>query len=82
VASPREPISAKLMAQLMAESGADHVISVQLHSDQAQGFFPFPVDNLHLRKMFAGYLKSKNLQNIVVVAPDAGAAKDAGRLVS
>jgi ribose-phosphate pyrophosphokinase len=80
VASPREPITAKLMASLIAASGADHVIGVQFHSDQTQGFFPFPVDNLNLRRIFADYLKKKKLKNGVIVAPDAGAAKEAGRL--
>lgn len=80
VASPREPITAKLMAQLIATAGADHVIGVQFHSDQAQGFFPFPVDNLNVRNLFTNYLKAKNLKDPVIVAPDAGAAKDAGRL--
>ena len=61
VASPREPITAKLMAELIAKSGADHVIAVQLHSDQTQGFFPFPVDNLNLRRVFADYLEKKKL---------------------
>lgn len=80
VASPREPISAKLMASLIAAAGADHLISVQFHSDQTQGFFPFPVDNVNLRRMFADYLMGKKLKDPVIVAPDAGAAKDAGRL--
>jgi ribose-phosphate pyrophosphokinase len=80
VASPREPISAKLMASLVAAAGADHVILMHCHSDQTQGFFPFPVDNLHPRKLFAEYIKKKNLKDIVIVAPDAGAAKEAGRL--
>ena len=80
VASPREPITAKLMASLIAASGADHVVTVQLHSDQIQGFFPFPVDNLNVRKMFADYLAKGDLSNAVIVAPDAGAAKDASRL--
>lgn len=80
VATPREPISAKLMANLIAAAGADHVIVIQFHSDQAQGFFPFSVDNLNLRSMFADHLKKKKLKDPVVVAPDAGAAKDAGRL--
>ena len=80
VASPREPISSKLMANLVASSGADHVITVQLHSDQTQGFFPFPVDNINLRQMFADHLKKRKIKDPVVVAPDAGAAKDAGRL--
>ncbi len=80
VASPREPITAKLMATLVAAAGADHVITVHLHSDQTQGFFPFPVDNLNVRSMFAEYLDSKSLDDMVIVAPDAGAAKEAGRL--
>ncbi len=80
VASPREPISAKLIADLITAAGADHVIVIQFHSDQAQGFFPFSVDNLNLRTMFADYLLKKDLKDPVVVAPDAGAAKDAGRL--
>lgn len=80
VASPREPISAKLMANLIAAAGADHVISIHFHSDQTQGFFPFPMDNLHTRNLFVDYLKKKKLKDPVIVAPDAGAAKEAGRL--
>ena len=80
VASPRESISAKLMADLIAAAGADHVVLMHCHSDQTQGFFPFPVDNLNSRKLFADYLKKKKLKDPVVVAPDAGAAKEAGRL--
>lgn len=79
VASPREPISAKVIANLLASSGADHVITVHLHSDQTQAFFPFPVDNLNPRKIFAKYIEKKKLSNPIVVAPDAGAAKEAGR---
>ena len=80
VASPREPISAKVMANLIAAAGADHVISIHFHSDQTQGFFPFPMDNLHTRNLFAEYLKKKKLKDAIIVAPDAGAAKEAGRL--
>lgn len=80
VASPREPISAKVMANLVAAAGADHVISIHFHSDQTQGFFPFPMDNLHTRNLFADALKKKKLKDPVIVAPDAGAAKEAGRL--
>jgi ribose-phosphate pyrophosphokinase len=77
VATPREPISAKLMADLISTAGADHVITMALHSDQEQGFFDFPVDNLYSRKFFADYFKKKKLKNMVVVSPDAGGAKDA-----
>jgi ribose-phosphate pyrophosphokinase len=79
VASPREPITAKLVAKLISAAGADHVITVQLHSEQAQGFFDFPVDNLSVNKLFANYFKEKNIQDLVVVAPDTGAAKSAQR---
>lgn len=77
VATPREPISAKLMADLISAAGADHVITMVLHSDQEQGFFDFPVDNLYTKKFFAKYFKAKKLKDVVVVSPDAGGAKDA-----
>lgn len=80
VASPREPISAKVMASLIAAAGASHVVSIHFHSDQTQGFFPFPMDNLHTRNLFADHLKKKKMKDPVIVAPDAGAAKEAGRL--
>ena len=77
VAYPREPISAKLVAHLLEESGADHLITMHLHSDQIQGFFSIPVDVLDARPIFAEYLRKKKLQNFVIVAPDIGSAKDA-----
>lgn len=77
VATPREPISAKLMADLIETAGADHVITLNLHSDQIQGFFNFPVDNLSAEKIFVDYFKKKKLKNLVVVSPDAGGAKSA-----
>lgn len=80
VASPREPISAKLVANLIAKAGAGHVVTFTLHSDQEQGFFDFPVDNLSARSLFADYFKKKKLENLTVVAPDVGSAKEAQRL--
>jgi len=77
VATPREPISAKLMADLISAAGADHVITMALHSDQEQGFFNFPVDNVNPNKLFADYFRKKNLKDLCVVSPDAGGAKDA-----
>lgn len=77
VHQPREPISAKLMADLITASGADHVVTLQLHADQSQGFFDVPVDNLNCHKIFARYFREKHLKNIVVVSPDAGGAKNA-----
>lgn len=77
VATPREPISAKLVASLISAAGADHVIALKLHSDQEQGFFDFPVDNLNTNKLFADYFLKKKIKDLVVVSPDAGGAKDA-----
>ena len=77
VATPREPISAKLMADLISAAGADHIITLKLHSDQEQGFFNFPVDNLNTEKLFAEYFNKKKIKDLVVVSPDAGGAKDA-----
>lgn len=80
VAEPREAISAKLVAHLLEESGADHVITLDLHSQQIQGFFSVPVDSLDARSIFTDYFKKKNLVKPVVVAPDAGGAKRAKKL--
>ncbi len=80
VASPREPISAKLMADLISAAGADHLITMKLHSDQEQGFFDFPVDNLDSKNLFYEHFKAKNLKDLVVVSPDAGGAKDAVKM--
>jgi len=77
VAHWREPISAKLVAHLLEESGADHVMTLNLHSPQIQGFFSIPADALDSGKIFAEYLKSKKLKDLTVIAPDIGSAKDA-----
>src|SRR3989338_8435441 len=77
VSAPREPISAKLIADLIATAGADHVITLTLHSDQIQGFFDVPVDSLNTRKIFVDYFKAKKLKNPIVVSPDEGGAKAA-----
>lgn len=77
VSEPREPISAKLTAHLLEEAGADHLIVLDLHSDQIQGFFSIPVDALNARGIFADYFQKKKLKGCTVVAPDAGGAKRA-----
>lgn len=71
----RETISAKLMADLLVQSGAMHLITVQFHSAQTQGFFDIPVDNLSAMRLLSGYFRSKKMENLVVVSPDAGGAK-------
>ena len=77
VAEWREPISAKLVASLLEESGADHVITMTLHSDQLQGFFSVPVDAVDSSQIFADYIQSKKLAQPVIVSPDVGGAKQA-----
>lgn len=77
VASSREPISAKLVADLISTAGADHLIGLKFHSDQEQGFFNFPVDNVDTASLFAKYFQKKKIKDLVVVSPDAGGVKDA-----
>lgn len=77
ITEPREPISAKLIANLLETSGADHVITLDLHSDQIQGFFHIPVDAIHARTIFAEHFRKKNLPSPIVIAPDVGGAKRA-----
>lgn len=69
---PRDPIGAKLVANLLAAAGADRVVTMDLHADQIQGFFDIPVDNLRAMPIIEQYLKSKELDNYIVVAPDVG----------
>lgn len=76
VSEPRESISAKLMASLLERAGADHIITLNLHSDQIQGFFNVPVDVLDARPIFAQYFKTK-IKSPVVISPDIGGAKQA-----
>ena len=69
----REPISARLVADLFATAGADRLMAVDLHTSQIQGFFDGPVDHLFALPILAGYLEGKlNVSNVTVVAPDAG----------
>jgi len=68
----REPITAKLVANLLTEAGADRVLSIDLHSGQIQGFFDIPVDHLTAIGLLADYIKDRDLSDYVVVSPDAG----------
>jgi ribose-phosphate pyrophosphokinase len=72
---PRVPITAKLVANLLSKAGADRVLTMDLHAGQIQGFFDIPVDHLYSISVFAEYLMSKCLSNLVVVTPDAGGIK-------
>ncbi|WP_308281193.1 ribose-phosphate diphosphokinase [Pimelobacter sp. 30-1] len=76
----REPISARLMADLFKTAGADRIITVDLHADQLQGFFNGPVDHLMALPILTDYIKSKyGDQELAVVSPDAGRIKVAER---
>ena len=77
---PREPISAKLVANLIETAGVDRVVTFDLHVDQIQGFFNIPVDNLEAVSLIANYLLDKKLKDVIVVAPDVGGARRARRL--
>lgn len=69
---PRVPISARLVADLLEKSGADRILTMDLHSPQIQGFFSIPVDNLMAAPVIARHLESINMTNVAVVSPDAG----------
>src|SRR6266540_274038 len=76
----REPISARLIADLFKTAGADRIITVDLHADQLQGFFDGPVDHLMALPILADYIKEKyGDQELAVVSPDAGRIKVAER---
>lgn len=77
VNEPRESITAKLVADLIVKAGADHLITFTLHSDQIQGYFDIPVDNIKTFLTFSDYFKKKKIKNPVVVSPDIGGAKAA-----
>jgi ribose-phosphate pyrophosphokinase len=76
---PREPITARLVADLVTAAGADRVLTMDLHAGQLQGFFSIPVDHMTAVPMLADYFRFKSLENIVVVSPDAGGLKMAKR---
>lgn len=70
---PREPVTAKLVANMLATAGADRVLTMDLHAGQIAGFFDIPVDNLYAGPIIAEYLTKKvPLANAVVVSPDVG----------
>ncbi len=69
----REPISARLVADLLKTAGADRIVSVDLHTDQIQGFFDGPVDHMRAQSLLCGYIADKyNDSDVVVVSPDSG----------
>ncbi|MCL2738363.1 MAG: ribose-phosphate pyrophosphokinase [Bacteroidales bacterium] len=74
---PRVSIGAKLVANLLQAAGCDRVMTADLHADQIQGFFDFPVDHVYASSVFFPYIHSLQLENLSVAAPDMGGAKRA-----
>ncbi len=76
-AAPRTPITAKLVANLLAVAGADRVLTMDLHAGQIQGFFDIPVDNLYAKPVMLEYIREHFLNDLVIVSPDAGGVERA-----
>lgn len=74
---PRVPITARLLANLIERAGADRILTIDLHAGQIEGFFDVPVDHLTAFPLISHYLVRKELEDVVVVAPDLGIAKRA-----
>jgi len=71
----REPITAKLIANLLVSAGLDRVLTIDLHSDQIQGFFDIPLDHLTAVSLFTDHIKKQDYPNPVIVSPDLGSVK-------
>jgi ribose-phosphate pyrophosphokinase len=78
--APREPITGRLVADLLESAGVNRVLALDLDADQIEGFFNIPVDHLRALSLFADYLAARELSRAVVVAPDDGAVKVAYQL--
>ncbi|HTX08325.1 MAG TPA: ribose-phosphate pyrophosphokinase [Solirubrobacteraceae bacterium] len=73
--APREPISARLVARMLEAAGADRILTMDLHAGQIQGFFQKPVDHMTALFMLTQYFADLGLEDLVIVAPDAGRVK-------
>ncbi len=81
-ARPRDPITAKLVADILTSAGADRVLTMDLHAAQIQGFFDIPVDHLYGAPLLARYFRNKVDENWVVVSPDVGSVARARNFAS
>jgi ribose-phosphate pyrophosphokinase len=70
--STRVPITAKVVANMLQAVGVNHVLTMDLHADQIQGFFDIPVDNIYASPVLLGDLRQKNYEDLIVVSPDVG----------
>lgn len=75
-----EPITAKLVANLITKAGIDRLVTVDLHADQIQGFYDIPVDHLVGYPLMTKYIKEQNYKDVVIVSPDVGGLKRANKM--
>jgi ribose-phosphate pyrophosphokinase len=73
----RVPIGAKMIANILQVTGANRLVTMDLHADQIQGFFEYPVDHLFASAIFIPYIKKLNLKDIIIASPDMGGSKRA-----
>lgn len=79
-ARSREPIAAKLVADLIETAGANRVITLDLHAPQIQGFFDIPIDHLQGVPILSSYIEKKNLEDVIIVSPDHGGVTRARKM--
>lgn len=79
-AKPRQPITSRLVADLLTTAGVNRVVTVDLHAAQIQGFFDIPVDDMQALPLITNYFKSKQLEDVCVVSPDHGGATRARKM--
>ena len=80
--APREPITARMVADIITTAGADRIMTMDLHAPAIQGFFNIPVDHMTALPMLAQYIRNKAIANGVIIAPDAGSVKKAEKLAA
>jgi len=78
----RDPISAKLVADIITAAGADRVLTMDLHAAQIQGFFNIPLDHLEGMPILSQYIERKNLEDLVIVSPDLGSVNRARKIAN
>ena len=81
-AKARDPISAKLVADLIATAGADRVLTMDLHAAQIQGFFNIPLDHMEGMPILSEFIERKNLEDLVIVSPDLGSVNRARKIAN
>lgn len=81
-AKPRQPITSKLVADMLTAAGVDRVVTIDLHAAQIQGYFNVPIDDMTALPILGSYFKSLNLEDVCVVSPDHGGATRARKLAN